>query len=92
MAKVTKKTEQVQKVVYEDKDVVTVTMSAEEARAVYSALWLMETETSENPDYVAIKDVQNAIGVVLEFPTTIFRSDSDHRLNTTTFVYIYPRN
>lgn len=91
MAKANKTTERVEKVTYEDKDVVTVTMSAEEARAVYSVLWLMETERG-NDHYIAMKDVQNAIGVVLDFPVSIFRSDINNHLNTTTSVYIYPRD
>ena len=91
MAKATKQTKRVETTVYEDRDFVTVTMSAEEATAVYSALWLMEAERANN-HYIAIKDVQNALGTVLDFPVSIFRSDSDHRLNTTTAVYIYPRD
>ena len=91
MAKATKTTEQVQKVTYEDKDVVTVTMSAEEANAVYSVLWLMETERA-NDHYVAMKDVQNALGMALDFPVTKFRFSNTSCFNDETSVYIYPRD
>ena len=92
MAKVTKKTEQVQKVVYEDKDVVTVEMTPEEAAAVFSVLWLVEMETSENPDFVAIKEVQDALGLALDFPVTKFRFSNTSCFNNETSVYIYPRD
>ena len=91
MAKATKKTERVEKVIYEDKDVVTVTMSVEEATAVHSALWLIEMEKVSDP-YVAFKGVQDAIATALDFPVAMFRSDSDHRLNTLSSVYIYERD
>ena len=92
MAKATKTTEQVEKVIYEDKDVVTVTMSADEATAVYSALWLMEMVNQNDPNYVAIKDVQNALGVALNFPISQFRFDVNHSYNNMSSVYIYSRD
>ena len=92
MAKATKTTERVEKVIYEDKDVVTVTMSADEATAVYSALWLMEMVNMSDPNYVAFRGVQEALWVALDFPVAMFRSDSDHRLNTLSSVYIYSRD
>ena len=91
MAEATKTTERVEKVTYEDKDTITVEMSPDEANAVYSALWLMEAERGDD-HYIAMKDVQNALGTALDFPVTKFRSESDHRLNTSTSVYIYSRN
>lgn len=90
MAKVTKTTERVEKVIYEDKDVITVTMSAEEATAVFSALWLMEMDATENPDYAAMKGVQGALAVGLDFPVAKFRFDRNHRHNQENSVYIYP--
>ena len=92
MAKVTKKTEQVQKVVYEDKDVINVEMTPEEAAAVHSVLWLIEMETTGNPDYAAIKDLQDALGLALNFPISKFRFDKDHRYNNESCVYIHPRD
>ena len=92
MAKATKTTEQVQKVVYEDKDVVTVEMTSDEANAVYSALWLMEMANQTDPNYVAIKDVQNALGVALDFPLAMFRADTDYNYNNGSSVYIYSRD
>ena len=92
MAKATKTTEQVEKVIYEDKDVVTVTMSADEATAVYSALWLMEMVNMSDPNYVAIKDVQNAIGVALNFPISQFRFDMNNSYNNESSVYVYARD
>ena len=92
MAKATKTTEQVEKVIYEDKDVVTVTMSADEATAVYSALWLMEMVNMSDPNYVAIKDVQNAIGVALNFPATNLRFNANDHYNNGSSVYIYSRD
>ena len=89
MAKATKKTERVEKVIYEDKDVITVEMSPEEANAVYSALWLMEMVNMSDPNYVAIKDVQNALGVALEFPTTKLRFNTNDHYNSVRSVYIY---
>ena len=91
MAKATKTTERVEKVIYEDKDVINVTMSPEEATAVYSALWLMEMVNQSDPNYVAIKDVQNAIGVVLDFPDTKLRFNTNDRYNNMSSVYIYSR-
>lgn len=92
MAKVTKTTEQVQKVIYEDKDVINVTMSAEEATAVYSALWLMETVNQNDPNYVAFKGVQDALGTALNFPVSQFRCDSNHEYNGPCSIYIYSRD
>ena len=92
MAKATKTTERVEKVIYEDKDVVTVTMSVEEATAVHSALWLMEMVNTSDPNYVAIKDVQNAIGVVLNYPTAKLRFNTNDRYNNMSSVYIYSRD
>ena len=92
MAKATKTTEQVQKVIYEDKDVVTVEMTPDEATAVYSALWLMEMVNMNDPNYVAIKDVQNALGVALNFPISQFRFDVNHSYNNMSSVYIYSRD
>ena len=92
MAKATKTTEQVQKVIYEDKDVVNVEMSVDEANAVYSALWLMEMVNQSDPNYVAIKDVQNAIGMVLDFPDTKLRFNTNDRYNNMSSVYIYSRD
>lgn len=92
MAKATKTTEQVQKVIYEDKDVINVTMSVDEANAVYSALWLMEMVNTSDPNYVAIKDVQNAIGLALNFPIAIFRSDKGNCYNNEGSIYIYSRD
>ena len=91
MAKATKTTEQVQKVTYEDKDTITVEMSPDEATAVYSVLWLMETERA-NDHYVAMKDVQNALGIALDFPVTKFRFSNTSCFNDETSVYIYPRD
>ena len=91
MAKATKTTEQVQKVIYEDKDVVTVTMSVEEATAVHSALWLIEMEKASDP-YVAFKGVQDALGVALNFPIAQFRFDMDHSYNNGSSVYVYERD
>ena len=92
MAKATKTTERVEKVIYEDKDVINVTMSPEEAQAVYSALWLMEMVNTSDPNYVAIKDVQNAIGVALNFPDAKLRFNTNDRYNNTSSVYVYPRD
>ena len=92
MAKVTKTTERVEKVIYEDKDVVNVEMTPDEANAVYSALWLMEMVNQSDPNYVAIKDVQNAIGVVLDFPDTKLRFNTNDRYNNMSSVYIYSRD
>ena len=92
MAKATKQTERVEKVIYEDKDVVNVEMTPDEANAVYSALWLMEMVNQSDPNYVAIKDVQNAIGVVLDFPDTKLRFNTNDRYNNMSSVYIYSRN
>ena len=92
MAKATKTTARVEKVIYEDKDVVTVTMSADEATAVYSALWLMEMVNMSDPNYVAIKDVQNAIGVALNFPATKLRFNTNGHYNNGSSVYIYSRD
>ena len=91
MAKATKTTEQVQKVIYEDKDVVTVTMSVEEATAVHSALWLIEMEKVSDP-YVAFKGVQDALGVALNFPIAQFRFDMNHNYNNGSSVYVYERD
>ena len=88
MAKATKTTERVEKVIYEDKDVVNVAMSVDEATAVFSVLWLMEMERASD-HYVAFKGVQDALGMALNFPIAQFRSDSDHRLNSASSVYIY---
>ena len=92
MAKATKTTERVEKVIYEDKDVINVTMSPEEAQAVYSALWLMEMVNTSDPNYVAIKDVQNAIGVALNYPTAKLRFDANDHYNNESAVYIYSRD
>ena len=92
MAKATKTTEQVRKIVCEDKDVINVTMSIEEAHAVYSALWLIEMSNMENPSFLAMKDVQNAIGVALDFPVSVFRFDNGGCFNNENSVYIYPRD
>ena len=91
MAEVTKKTERVETVIYENKDVINVRMSSDEANAVYSALWLMEMSNMGDPNYVAIKDVQNALGVALDFPTTELRFDVNDRFNNEASVYIYSR-
>ena len=91
MAKATKTTERVEKVIYEDKDVVNVEMTPDEANAVYSALWLMEMVNQSDPNYVAIKDVQNALGVVLDFPDTKLRFNTNDRYNNMSSVYIYSR-
>ena len=92
MAKVTKTTERVEKVIYEDKDVINVAMSVDEANAVYSALWLMEMVNQSDPNYVAIKDVQNALGMVLDFPDTKLRFNTNDRYNNMSSVYIYSRD
>ena len=92
MAKATKQTERVEKVIYEDKDVVNVAMSVDEATAVYSALWLMEMVNQSDPNYVAIKDVQNALGMVLDFPDTKLRFNTNDRYNNMSSVYIYSRD
>lgn len=91
MAKATKTTERVRKVICEDKDVINVTMSAEEAHAVYSALWLIEVE-KENDHYVAFKGVQDALGVVLGFPVAVFRFDKGNSLNNKSSVFVCPRD
>lgn len=88
MAKATKQTERVEKVIYEDKDVVTVKMSVEEAEFVYNALWLMEMRSMNDPVYVAIKDVQNAIGDAIDYPETTFRFDVRNARNANNSVYI----
>ena len=92
MAKATKQTERVEKVIYEDKDVVNVAMSVDEANAVYSALWLMEMVNTSDPNYVAIKDVQNALGVALNYPTAKLRFDMNNSYNNESSVYIYSRD
>lgn len=92
MAEVTKKTARVEKVIYEYKDVINVTMSAEEANAVYSALWLMEMVNQSDPNYVAIKDVQNALGVALDFPDSKLRFNAKDRYNNEASVYLYSRD
>ena len=92
MAKATKTTERVEKVIYEDKDVVNVEMTPDEATAVYSALWLMEMVNMSDPNYVAIKDVQNALGVVLNYPTAKLRFNKNDRYNNEGSVYIYSRD
>ena len=92
MAKATKTTERVEKVIYEDKDVINVAMSVDEANAVYSALWLMEMVNTSDPNYVAIKDVQNAIGVALNYPTAKLRFNKDDHYNNEGSVYIYSRD
>ena len=92
MAKATKTTEQVEKVIYEDKDVITVEMTPEEATAVYSALWLMEMVSQSDPNYVAIKDVQNAIGLALNFPVAKLRFNVGDSYNNESSVYIYSRD
>lgn len=91
MAKATKTTEQVQKVIYEDKDVVTVEMSPEEAHAVYSVLWLIEM-AQPNDHYIAFKGVQDALAVALNFPFSQFRFDKDNSFNNGSCVYIYERD
>ena len=91
MAKATKTTAQVQKVIYEDKDVINVEMTPEEATAVFSALWLMEMVNMDDPNLLAMKGVQDALGVALDFPFAIFRADSNHRYNNESSVYIYSR-
>ena len=91
MAKATKKTERVEKVIYENKDVINVEMTPEEATAVYSVLWLIEMEKA-NDHYVAFKGVQDALAVALDFPVAQFRSDSDHKYNGPCSAYIYPRD
>ena len=91
MAKATKTTEQVQKVIYEDNEVVTVTMSVEEATAVHSALWLIEMEKA-NDHYLAFKGVQDALGVALNVPAAQFRFDVNHSYNNGSSVYIYSRD
>ena len=92
MAKATKQTERVEKVIYEDKDVVNVEMTPDEANAVYSALWLMEMVNQNDPNYVAIKDVQNALGVVLNYPEAKLRFNTNDRYNNMSSVYIYSRD
>ena len=92
MAKATKTTERVEKVIYEDKDVVNVEMTPDEANAVYSALWLMEMVNQSDPNYVAIKDVQYALGMVLDFPDTKLRFNTNDRYNNMSSVYIYSRD
>ena len=92
MAKATKTTEQVEKVIYEDKDVITVEMTPEEATAVYSALWLMEMVSQSDPNYVAIKDVQNAIWLALNFPVAKLRFNVGDSYNNESSVYIYSRD
>lgn len=92
MAKATKTTERVEKVIYEDKDVVTVTMSSDEANAVYSALWLIEMVNTSDPNYIAIKDVQNALGVALNYPTAKLRFNTNDHYNNGNSVYIYSRD
>lgn len=57
MAKATKKTERVEKVIYEDKDVVNVEMTPDEANAVYSALWLMEMVNQNDPNVIGFINV-----------------------------------
>lgn len=91
MAKATKTTEQVQKVIYEDKDVITLTMSPEEAHAVYSALWLIEVEKA-NDHYIAVKGVQDALVVALDFPISLFRFNESCSLNNENSVYIHSRD
>ena len=91
MAKATKTTEQVQKVIYEDKDVVTLTMSPEEATAVHSALWLLEMEKA-NDHYLAFKGVQDALGAALNFPISQFRFDMNNSYNNKSSVYVYARD
>ena len=91
MAKATKTTEQVQKVIYEDKDVVTVMMSVEEATAVHSALWLIEM-AQPNDHYIAFKGVQDALGVALNFPATKLRFNTNDHYNNMSSVYIYSRD
>ena len=90
MAKATKKTARVEKVIYEDKDVVTLEMSVEEATAVHSALWLLEM-AQPNDHYLAFKGVQDALGVALDFPISQFRFDVDHDYNSARSVYVYAR-
>ena len=91
MAEAIKKTERVEKVAYEDVDVVTLTMSVDEATAVHSALWLIEMERA-NDRYVAFKGVQDALGIALHFPIAQFRFDMDHSYNNGSCVYVYERD
>ena len=67
-------------------------MSVDEATAVYSALWLMEMVNQSDPNYIAIKDVQNALGMVLDFPETKLRFNTNDRYNNMSSVYIYSRD
>lgn len=92
MAEATKTTERVEKVIYEDKDVINVEMSPDEATAVYSALWLIEMVNTSDPNYVAIKGVQDALRVALNFPASQFRFDVNHSYNNESSVYIYSRD
>ena len=91
MAKATKKTERVEKVIYEDKDVINVEMTPEEAHAVFSVLWLIEMEKVSDP-YVAFKGVQDALGIALHFPIAQFRFDKDNSFNNGSCVYVYERD
>ena len=91
MAEAIKKTERVEKVAYEDVDVVTLTMSVDEATAVHSALWLIEMERA-NDRYVAFKGVQDALGIALDFPIAQFRFDKDNSFNNGSCVYVYERD
>ena len=92
MAKATKTTERVEKVIYEDKDVVTVEMTPEEATAVFSALWLMEMTNMDDPNFLAMKRVQDALVAALDFPISIFRADTEYNYNNGSSVYIYSRD
>ena len=91
MAKATKTTERVEKVIYEDKDVVTVEMTPEEAHAVFSVLWLIEMDRASD-HYVAFKGVQDALGVALNFPISQFRFDMSNSYNNESSVYVYARD
>ena len=92
MAKATKTTERVEKVIYEDKDVINVEMTPEEATAVFSALWLMEMTNMDDPNFLAMKRVQDALVAALDFPISIFRADTGYNYNNGSSVYIYSRD
>ena len=92
MAKATKTTERVEKVIYEDKDVINVEMTPEEATAVFSALWLMEMTNMDDPNFLAMKRVQDALVAALDFPISIFRADTEYHYNNGSSVYIYSRD
>ena len=67
-------------------------MSLEEAHAVHSVLWLIEMSNMDDPSFLAMKRVQDAIGMAMDFPIAKFRSDKSSCFNNESSVYIYSRD